>query len=109
MVIARSLGLFLFAGLCEIGGAYLVWEWLREGKGLLVGVAGAVVLVLYGVVQTFQVANFGRAFAAYGGIFIALSLIWGYSVDRKPVDHIDILGGLICLAGAAVIMFWPRT
>ena len=77
MVIAKSLLFFLAAGLCEIGGGYLVWLWLREGRSIWYALAGAVVLVLYGVIPTFQPANFGRVYAAYGGVFVALSLLWG--------------------------------
>jgi small multidrug resistance family-3 protein len=109
MIILKSVSLFILAGLFEIGGAYLVWGWLREGKSMLFGLLGMVVLCLYGVVQTIQVSEFGRVFAAYGGIFIVMALLWGYFIDKKIVDRFDILGATICLAGAAVIMFWPRT
>jgi small multidrug resistance family-3 protein len=109
MIVLKSISLFIFASLFEIGGAYLVWGWLREGKGLLFGLVGMAVLCLYGVVQTIQVAEFGRVFAAYGGIFIIMALLWGYFIDKKVVDRFDIVGAAICLAGAAVIMFWPRT
>jgi len=109
MVILKSISLFILAGLCEIGGAYLIWVWLREGKGPLFGLLGMAVLCLYGVVQTIQISDFGRLFAAYGGIFIAMALLWGYYVDKKIVDRYDIMGAAICLTGAAVIMFWPRT
>jgi small multidrug resistance family-3 protein len=109
MDVVKSVVLFIFAGLFEIGGAYLVWGWLREGKGLLFGLLGMAVLCLYGVVQTIQVAEFGRVFAAYGGIFIVMALLWGYFIDKKMVDRFDIAGAAICLAGATIIMFWPRT
>lgn len=108
MVIAKSLLFFLAAGLCEIGGGYLVWLWLREGKGIWYALAGAVVLILYGVIPTFQPANFGRVYAAYGGVFIALSLLWGWSVDKIAPDRFDILGGLVALLGVFIIMYAPR-
>ena len=71
----RSIGLFLLAGVCEIGGGYLVWQWLRDGKSIIVGLIGGAVLVLYGIIPTLQPAtfNFGRVYAAYGGVFIILS------------------------------------
>ena len=108
MVMAKSLLFFLAAGLCEIGGGYLVWLWLREGKGIWYALAGAVVLVLYGVIPTFQPANFGRVYAAYGGVFVALSVLWGWGVDKIAPDRFDILGGLVALLGVFIIMYAPR-
>ncbi len=108
MLIAKSLGLFFIAGLFEIGGGYLVWLWLREGRNIWVGLAGAVVLVLYGVVPTLQPAHFGRVYAAYGGVFVVLSILWGWKIDNILPDRFDIIGGLICLVGVGVIMYWPR-
>ena len=106
----RSIGLFLLAGVCEIGGGYLVWQWLREGKSLIVGLIGGVVLVLYGIIPTLQPAtfNFGRVYAAYGGVFIILSLLWGWKIDGKTPDTFDWIGAVICLIGVTVIMYWPR-
>lgn len=109
MEVAKSAAFFVLAGLLEIGGGYLVWLWLREGRSWLVGLAGAATLVLYGIVPTFQPAHFGRVYAAYGGVFIALSLLWGWSVDGVKPDRFDLLGGVVALAGVAVIMYWPRT
>jgi small multidrug resistance family-3 protein len=76
MIVVRSVGLFIAAGLAEIGGGYLVWRWLREGSPWPVGLAGAVILVIYGVIPTLQPAtdNFGRVYAAYGGVFVIMSL-----------------------------------
>jgi small multidrug resistance family-3 protein len=108
MLIGRSLIYFVMAGLCEIGGGYLVWLSLREHKSIWIAVCGAVVLVLYGIIPTLQPANFGRVYAAYGGIFIVLAILWGWGVDRITPDKFDIIGGMIALAGMAVIMYWPR-
>ncbi len=104
----RSVALFVIAGLCEIGGGYLVWLWLREGKSVWLGIMGAVVLILYGIVPTLQPANFGRVYAAYGGVFIALSILWGWRIDNIMPDRLDVIGGLIALVGVFVIMYWPR-
>ncbi|MEW6296336.1 MAG: YnfA family protein [Thermodesulfobacteriota bacterium] len=103
-----SVVLFLLAGLCEIGGGWLVWQWLREGRGSVWGVCGAVVLTLYGIIPTFQPAHFGRVYAAYGGFFIVLSLLWGWGLDGDVPDRFDVLGALLSLFGVAVIMYWPR-
>src|SRR5262245_54529444 len=109
MVIARSLVYFVIAGLCEIGGGYLIWLWIREHRSPLFGVGGAVMLILYGVIPTLQNANFGRVYAAYGGIFIVLSLLWGWRVDNVTPDRFDIIGAAVALVGVSIIMYWPRS
>jgi small multidrug resistance family-3 protein len=106
--VARSLALFVIAGLLEIGGGYLVWLWLRDGRGLVLGALGGLTLFLYGVVPVLQPAHFGRVYAAYGGVFVVLSLLWGRVIDRQPVDRYDVAGGALCLLGVGIIMYWPR-
>jgi len=106
--IAKSLFFFVIAGFCEIGGGYLVWLWLREGKNMWFGLFGAIVLVIYGVIPTFQPANFGRVYAAYGGVFIVLSILWGWKIDKIAPDKFDLIGGFIALIGVVIIMYWPR-
>jgi small multidrug resistance family-3 protein len=108
VLMAKSFALFLVAGLCEIGGGYLVWQWWRNGATWLVGTLGAIVLLLYGIVPTYQPAHFGRVYAAYGGVFVVLSILWGWGIDRIAPDRYDLLGGALCLAGVSVIMYWPR-
>ena len=107
-MIFLSTFLFILAGLFEIGGGYLIWIWLREGKGIEFAVLGAILLVLYGVIPTLQTSNFGRVYAAYGGIFIVLALLWGWQIDGVIPDRYDIIGGAIALVGVFVIMYWPR-
>jgi small multidrug resistance family-3 protein len=80
----------------------------RNGAYWPVGLLGAAVLMLYGIVPTYQAAHFGRVYAAYGGWFVLLSILWGWAIDRVSRDRFDLLGGAICLAGVAVIMYWPR-
>lgn len=97
------------AALAEIGGAWLVWQGVREQRGLLWVGAGVLALGLYGFVATLQPdADFGRILAAYGGIFVAGSLTWGIVVDGFQPDRYDVTGALICLLGVAVIMYAPR-
>jgi len=108
MEVARSLFLFLLAGLCEIGGGYLMWLYIREGRGLAFALLGAAILVIYGIIPTFQPASFGRVYAAYGGIFIVLSILWGWLIDRVAPDRFDLIGGFIALIGVIIIMYWPR-
>ena len=102
-------GLFVLAGLCEIGGGYLVWGWGREHKPLTWALLGAAILAAYGVVAALQpISECGRVYAAYGGTFIALSLAWGIIVDRFRPDRYDLLGVLICMAGVVVMVAAPR-
>lgn len=108
MDILHSVFLFLVAGLCEIGGGYLVWQWWRNGAHAGVGLLGAAILILYGIIPTYQVAGFGRVYAAYGGWFVVLSILWGWGIDQVAPDKYDVAGGLICLLGVAVIMYAPR-
>ncbi len=103
-----SLALFFFAALFEIGGGYLVWLWLRENKGIFVGLMGAITLAIYGIIPTLQDAHFGRVYAAYGGIFIVSSLIWGAFVDKKKPDKYEIIGALIALVGVFIMFYIPR-
>ncbi|WKX71881.1 YnfA family protein [Streptomyces sp. XD-27] len=109
MLVARSIALFVLAALLEIGGAWLVWQGVREHRGWAWIGAGAVALGAYGFVATLQPdANFGRILAAYGGVFVAGSLAWGMVADGYRPDRFDVAGALICLAGVAVIMYAPR-
>ena len=108
MAITQSVALFLLAGLFEIGDGCLVWQWWWNGGHSAVGLAGAGILILYGIVPTYQPVHFGGVYAAYGGWFVVLSLVWGWGIDHIAPDRYDILGGLICLGGVAVIMYWPR-
>jgi len=105
----KSISYFILAGILEIGGGYLIWLWIREGKGIAYAVLGAIVLALYGIIPTFQPSNFGRVYAAYGGVFVVLSILWGWGVDKVTPDKFDIIGGLVCLVGVLIIMYWPRT
>jgi len=109
VTVTRSLLLFALAALLEIGGAWLVWQGLREHRGWIWVGLGVISLGLYGAVATFQPdAHFGRILAAYGGVFVAGSLAWGMVVDGFRPDRYDVVGALLCLAGVAVIMYSPR-
>jgi small multidrug resistance family-3 protein len=109
MTVLRSVALFLLAALAEIGGAWLVWQGVREHRGLLVTGLGVLALGAYGFVATLQPdPHFGRILAAYGGVFVAGSLGWGMLVDRFRPDRWDLIGAALCLAGVAVIMYAPR-
>jgi small multidrug resistance family-3 protein len=85
-----------------------MWRWLRESGSIILGLAGAALLVLYGIIPTLQPSTFGRTYAAYGGVFVVLSLLWGWWLDGNRPDLADVVGGAVCLIGVSVIMYWPR-
>jgi small multidrug resistance family-3 protein len=102
-------GLFMLAGLCEIGGGYLVWGWVRDHRPVAWALLGAVILVAYGFVAALQpIPEFGRVYAAYGGVFIALALAWGILIDGFRPDRWDLLGAAICVLGVVVMVAPPR-
>lgn len=106
--IIRALILFVLAGLAEIGGGYLVWQWLREGKAIWLGVIGGAILFLYGIIPTLQTEPaFGRVYAAYGGIFVILSILWGMVFDGWKPDRFDLIGAAVALVGVSITM-WGR-
>lgn len=109
MLIVKSMLVFILAGICEIGGGYLVWLWLREAKPVWYGLFGGVILAIYGVVATLQPANFGRVYATYGGVFIVMSLLWAWKVDQFVPDRYDMIGALVALVGVAIIFYAPRS
>jgi len=106
--ISISLFYFFLAGLCEIGGGYLVWLWLREEMSWILGIIGGFILFLYGIIPTFQPSHFHRIYAAYGGIFIVMALLWGWIFEKIVPDTFDILGASISLVGVIVIFYLPR-
>ncbi|SCB99781.1 small multidrug resistance family-3 protein [Pseudarthrobacter enclensis] len=107
--ILKTTVLFALAAVAEIGGAWLVWQAVREGKDWWWAGLGVIALGAYGFVATLQPdAHFGRILAAYGGVFVAGSLAWGMIFDGFRPDRWDMAGSVICLLGVAVIMFAPR-
>jgi small multidrug resistance family-3 protein len=106
--IIRSVVFFVLAGLCEIGGGYLVWIALKNKQPLWVGIFGAILLAVYGAVATFQPSSFGRTYAAYGGIFVIMAILWGWKIDKIKPDLYDIVGAAIILIGTIVIFYAPR-
>ena len=103
-----SLFFFFIAGICEIGGGYLVWLWLRESYSWIFGVLGGFILILYGVIPTFQKTHFHRTYAAYGGIFVIMALGWGYLFEEVVPDIYDIIGTIVAGIGVIIIFYYPR-
>jgi small multidrug resistance family-3 protein len=107
-ILGISLGLFFLAAILEIGGGYLVWQWLREHKTIIFGIFGGIILFVYGIIPTLQPSHFGRVYAAYGGIFIISSIIWGFLIERKKPDRYEIIGSIVSVSGALIIFYSPR-
>ncbi len=108
-MVARSVLLLVLAALAEIGGAYLIWQGVREDRGGWLAVLGGLALAAYGLVATLQPDNnFGRVLAAYGGVFVAGSLAWGIVFDGFRPDRYDVVGAAVCLVGVGIIMYSPR-
>ncbi len=106
----RPLLIFTAAAAAEIGGCFAFWAWLRLGRSVLWTVPGVALLVLFAYLLTRTDAAYaGRAFASYGGVYIAASLAWLWAVEGTRPDRWDALGAAICLGGAAIILFGPRT
>ena len=109
VTLAQVLGLFLVAGLAEIGGGWLVWQAMRESKPWWWAAVGSLVLVVYGFIPTLQpLSDFGRLYAVYGGIFIGLSYLWGIVFDGFQMDRGDVIGSIVALTGVGIVLFWPR-
>ena len=107
-MIFKSVLIFILAGFCEIGGGYLVWQWMKEDKPFWYGILGGSILVLYGIVATLQTESFARVYATYGGFFIVMSLLWAIKFDHFSPDKFDIIGAIIALAGVCIIYYTPR-
>lgn len=108
MLTFTSISVFLLAALCEIGGGYLIWLWLKQDKPLWYGITGEIILALYGVVATLQTSPFGRVYAAYGGFFIVMSLLWAWKFDNFIPDKFDLIGALVVLIGVGIMYYTPR-
>jgi small multidrug resistance family-3 protein len=100
---------YIAAAFFEIAGCFSFWAWIRDGKSGLWIAPGVVSLMLFAWLLTWiDTAAAGRAYAAYGGVYIVASLFWLWGVEDVRPDPWDILGAVICLIGAAVIVFGPR-
>jgi small multidrug resistance family-3 protein len=110
MNIAATFSIYIAAAIAEIAGCFAVWSWLRLEKTAWLLVPGALSLAAFAYLLTLiDTDAAGRAFAAYGGIYIAASLGWLYGVEGRMPDRWDFVGASLCLAGAAIILFGPRS
>ncbi len=105
----RSFAVYLGAAIAEIAGCFAFWAWLRLGRSIFWVMPGMISLALFAYLLTRIDAAFaGRAYAAYGGVYIATSLLWLWIVEGARPDRWDLLGAVVCFLGAAIILFGPR-
>jgi small multidrug resistance family-3 protein len=105
----KNLFWYLIAARGEIGGCFAFWAWLRLHKTPLWTIPGVAALVAFALALTrIEAAHAGRAYVAYGGVYILSSLLWLWAVETVRPDRWDILGAAVCLTGAAIILFGPR-
>jgi small multidrug resistance family-3 protein len=107
--LAFAFAVYIAAGFAEIAGCFAFWSWLRLGRSPLWVAPGVASLVLFAFLLTrIDSDTAGRAYAAYGGVYITASLIWMRLVEGRSPDRWELLGAAICLGGAAIILFSPR-
>lgn len=105
----RALAIYAAAAVAEIGGCYAFWGWLRLGKPAIWAAAGVALLIAFAWLLTrVEVEHAGRAYAVYGGVYIAATLVWLRVVEGFAPDRWDLIGGTVALAGAAIILWGPR-
>jgi small multidrug resistance family-3 protein len=104
-----TLALFVMAAIAEIAGCFAFWSWARGQAPVFWLAPGLMSLIAFAWLLTrVDVDYAGRAFAAYGGIYIVASLVWLWLVEARTPDRWDIIGGAICIAGALVVLYGPR-
>lgn len=109
MLELKTLGLFIITALAEILGCYLPYLWLREGKSILLLIPAALCLMAFAWLLSLHPAAAGRVYAAYGGVYIFMAIIWLWAVDGIRPTGWDIIGSCVALLGMAIIMFAPRS
>ncbi len=108
MELLRTFGLFVLTALAEIIGCYLPYLWLKQGKSVWLLVPAALSLALFAWLLSLHPTAAGRVYAAYGGVYIGVAVLWLWAVDKITPTTTDWLGVGICFLGMAVIMFGPR-
>lgn len=108
MLELKTLGLFVLTALAEILGCYLPYLWLKQDKSIWLLLPASLSLALFAWLLTLHPAAAGRIYAAYGGVYVGVALMWLWLVDGIKPTHWDLLGGFVALLGMAIIMFAPR-
>ncbi|MFI4852606.1 YnfA family protein [Gimesia sp.] len=105
----KTIILFLVTAFFEIAGCFAFWAWLRMSRSVLWTVLGTISLIVFALLLSRAESDFaGRSYAAYGGVYVASSLIWLWVIESQTPDRWDVIGAIICLGGASLILFGPR-
>ena len=105
----KTIAVFVLAAVAEIAGCFAFWAWLRLGKSVWWLVPGGLALLLFGFLLSLAESDFaGRAYAAYGGVYIGATLLWLWIIEGQRPDRWDTTGAALCLIGAGLILFMPR-
>lgn len=108
MDLLKTLGLFVATALAEIVGCYLPYLWLREGRSAWLLLPAAASLAIFAWLLTLHPTAAGRVYAAYGGVYVGVAILWLWAVDRIAPTTTDLVGAAVCLLGMGIIMFGPR-
>lgn len=108
MIVGRTIGLFIITAIAEIGGCYLVFAWLRLQKSALLLIPAFLLLACFSWLLTLHPSNVGRVYAAYGGVYVAMSILWLWCVEGIIPDFYDVLGLIVTLIGMSIIAFAPH-
>ncbi|WP_434565731.1 YnfA family protein [Vibrio chagasii] len=108
MIEFKTVGLFVLTAIAEIVGCYLPYLWLREDKSVWLLIPAALSLAAFAWLLTLHPTATGRVYAAYGGVYISVALVWLWLVDGEQPTTWDLVGGSVALLGMAIIMFAPR-
>lgn len=100
---------YIGAAIAEIAGCFAFWAWLRSGKSVWWIVPGMLALALFAYLLTLiEAEHAGRTYAAYGSVYIVSAIAWLWLIEGAKPDRWDLIGAVVCLAGAAIILFGPR-
>lgn len=108
MEVVKTLGLFVLTAIAEIVGCYLPYLWLRQGKPIWLLAPAALSLAAFAYLLTLHPTGAGRTYAAYGGVYVAMALLWMWAIESQSPDRWDLIGGAVALTGMAIIVFGPR-
>ena len=104
----KAIGLFVLTAIAEIVGCYLPYLWLRHGRPAWLLAPAAVSLAAFAYLLTLHPTSAGRTYAAYGGVYVTVAIVWMWLVEGQKPDRWDVIGGAVALCGMALIVFGPR-